>query len=98
MKVALACRRHESKPHTVQRELRLASSNFRLSIDCIAYDAQTIFLQRLSQLHTIRIVDIDYRVTRPCAQPAIKQSLFRVPVILHRLVIVEMIAREVGED
>ncbi len=37
-------------------------------------------------------------VAWPRSQTAVEQSLFRVPVVLHRLVIVEMVAREIGKN
>src|SRR5262249_11589962 len=44
------------------------------------------------------VVEIDHGSLWPRTEPAIEQPLLRVPVILHSLVIVEMVSREVGED
>src|SRR6185437_2628229 len=98
VKIAFARGRDETKPHSTQRKLRIARSHISLALHRITNHLQTIFLQARGKFNAIWIVDVDDGVSGPRSQTTIKQSLFRVPVVLHRLVVVEMIAREVREN
>src|SRR5215208_1945242 len=98
VKIAFARRRDETKSHPTQRELRIASSHVRIVLHRIPNDVQAIFLKRRRQLNTVRIVDVDDGMVWPRSEATVKQSLFRVPVVLHRFVIIEVIAREVREN
>src|SRR6185295_4011877 len=95
MKIAFTRGRRESKAHTTQRKLRIASSHVRIAIHRVTNHAQAILFERCGQLDAVRIVYVDDGVTRPRPETTVKQSLLRVPVVLHRLVIVEVIAREI---
>jgi len=59
MKLALARRRDQPKLHSIERKLRIASRDLSVAFDCVANDTQSVFFQRLRQLETVRIVDVD---------------------------------------
>src|SRR5438876_5974726 len=76
----------------------IARRHVCVSLNAVTNDSQTLTFQSLSQFDAPRIIYVDDRSSRSRAKAPIKQTLLGIPVIFHRLVIVEMVAREVGED
>src|SRR6185436_3210842 len=59
MKVAFARRSRKPEAHPVQRKLRIASRDLCIAFNGITNYTQSIFLQRLGKLQTVRIIDVD---------------------------------------
>src|SRR5687768_7437043 len=69
-----------------------------MGVDRVPNDVQTFAFQLVRELDTIRIVHVDYRIAWARTEAAVEQSLLCVPIVLHRPVIVEMVAGEISED
>src|SRR6185369_3041235 len=98
VKIPFAHRSHKSKPHPTQRKLRISSRHIGVVLYPITNHIKPILFERCGELNAIRIVDVDDGVSWARPETTVKQSLLRVPVILHRLVIVEVIAGEICEN
>src|SRR5881296_1833283 len=97
MKINFSLGRVQLKSHSVQRELRIASGNVGVGLHRIANDAQTFLVKTIGKLNSIRVIDVDNGSLRSRSQSPVKQTLLGVPVVFHRLVIVQMIAREISK-
>src|SRR6185312_9256788 len=98
VEVSLVDRSTQTKSHSVERELSVGRGNVGLRLHAIANYAQAISLQTFSQLDTFRIVHVDDGSFWPRAEASVEETLLCIPVILHRLVIVEVVAREIAEN
>src|SRR5258708_21706465 len=97
VEVALARRSAQAKTHSGQGELRTAGSDISPGLKCIANHTQAFLIEPVRQLNPVGIIDIDHGSLWSGSEPPVEQALFRVPVVLHRLVIVQMSARQVLE-
>src|ERR1700745_3350234 len=85
----------QSESHSWQGELWIIGGNVCVGFHGIRHYAPPFTFQSICQLDAMRIIDIDNGCLGSRTETAIDKTLLRVPIVLHRLVIIEMIAREI---
>ena len=95
--IALAPRRDEPKPRALHRELYVARRDLRALVQSVTEDATAFARNLFGETRAVLVVHVDDRSARAFAEAPVEESPLGGEVVLHRAVIVEVVARQVRE-